>query len=137
MANNVETVSRIFCDTSFFFACLVQKDINHDRAREMLKRHAQVDLVTTWEVVSETVTLLRYRGDYTLAVTFLDKIKPHLDIITCDSTVREEAERVFKKFAKDKRLSFCDCISFVVLKLICLECAVFSFDRDFKQFGLS
>jgi predicted nucleic acid-binding protein len=55
--------SRLFCDTSFFYACLDSNDTNHERARELTADAvtSATTFVTTWDIVSETVTLLRYR----------------------------------------------------------------------------
>ena len=100
----------IFCDTSFFFAALVSSDPNHQRAKTALLEHTETVLATTWDIVSETLTLLRYRGNYRLALAFLTQVKPHLDILSYDPSIREEAEMVFKRFSKDKRLSFCESI---------------------------
>lgn len=91
--------------------------------------------MATWEIVGETVTLLRYRAGFRLAVKFLEKVRPHLELVPCDQSVREEAERVFRRFARDKRLSFCDCLSFVILSTRLTGMPVLTFDRDFKQFG--
>ncbi len=126
---------KVFCDTSFFYASLTPEDPNYDRARRALQGHPQVGLMTSWEIVSETVTLLRYRQDYPLAVRFLAEVKPHLEIVPCDEHMREEAVHVFKRFSKDKKLSFCDCLSFVILTSLKKGLPVFTFDRDFKQFG--
>jgi predicted nucleic acid-binding protein len=128
--------AQVFCDTSFYFAALNTSDRNHGQAKEFLSANKQLSLVTTWDVVSETVTLLRYRIGYATARQFLEKVKPHIELVHYDDSVREEAERIFKKFAKDKKLSFCDCISFVVLTEILPDTPILTFDRDFKQFGL-
>ena len=89
---------RAFCDTSFFFASLCREDFNYDRAGTVLAecQERSVTLYTTWDVVSETVTLLRYRAGYTMAVQFLDVIKPTLAIVRYDDSVRSAAEAVFK-----------------------------------------
>ena len=54
----------VFCDTSFFFASLCIHDSNYGKAGRLLEycRENQVALYTTWDVISETVTLLRYRA---------------------------------------------------------------------------
>ncbi len=127
--------SSLFCDTSFFFASLTVSDPNHPAAREALLAHPKSNLITTWDIISETVTLLRYRESYRLALQFLDQVRPHLEVISFDNSLREEAALVFKKFSKDKKLSFCDCISFVILTILLPEIPVLTFDGDFKQFG--
>ena len=105
--------SRLFCDTSFFFAALYPKDVNYKKAghliEESIKREAA--LYTTWDVISETVTLLRYRYSFGAAIRFLDEIRPALHVVYYDDSIREEAELIFRKFARDKKISFCDALT--------------------------
>lgn len=111
---------RAFCDTSFFFASLYPKDVNYERAGQILNEALtqEVSLWTTWDIISETATLLLYRFNDRAAIRFLDEMKPVLNIVYYDDSVREEAERIFRLFSKDKRLSFCDAISYVVAKVL-------------------
>ncbi|MDO8519608.1 MAG: PIN domain-containing protein [Deltaproteobacteria bacterium] len=127
--------SVLFCDTSFFFAALSAADPNHAKALNLLSINKKAELATTWDIVGETVTLLRYRMGYPSAIDFLIKVKPGLKLVPCDNSMREEAERIFKKFSRDKKLSFCDCLSFVVLTLLLPDVPVLTFDGDFRQFG--
>jgi predicted nucleic acid-binding protein len=130
--------NRAFCDTSFFFASLYPKDINYERAGQILEDALtrQISLWTTWDIISETVTLLNYRFSSKAAIYFLDKIKPTLNIISYDDSVRNEAERIFRIFCKDKKLSFCDAISYVVVKTILKDIVCLSFDEDFSRLSL-
>jgi predicted nucleic acid-binding protein len=130
---------RAFCDTSFFFASLYPKDVNYERAGQILKEALaqKISLWTTWDVVSETVTLLLYRFNARAAIRFLDEIKPVLHIITYDDSVREEAERIFRLLCRERKLSFCDAISYVVVKMILKDIACLSFDEDFSHLGLT
>jgi predicted nucleic acid-binding protein len=128
-----------FCDTSFFFAALYPKDINYQRAGGFLEKALaqEISLWTTCDIISETATLLLYRFNARAALRFLDKMKPSLQIVHYDESVREEAERVFRLFIKDKKLSFCDAISYVVVKTILQDVRCLSFDEDFIRLGLN
>ncbi len=130
---------KAFCDTSFFFASLVPEDANFERAGDILAfcNKNALTLGTTWDVISETVTLLRYRANYRLAVQFLDIVRPALLIIRYDESVRHAAEKVFRKLGKDKRLSFCDALSYVVVAGILDDIPILSFDKDFRSLGLT
>lgn len=128
---------RFFCDTSFFFALLNVPDPGHRSAKQFLMDHKNATLITTWDIVSETTTLLRYRLNYLIALEFLHQVKPHLELISYDASVKEEAVRVFAKFSRDKKLSLCDCLSFVILTSILSQVPVLTFDNDFKQFGFT
>lgn len=128
-----------FCDTSFFYACLDNRDTNSARARVFLQEAATVACLfyCTWDIISETATLLRYRCTYVRAVGFLDEIKPTLRIVPYDDSVRSQAEEVLRRLGKDKKLSFCDALSFAVVTTLLDGMPCLSFDRDFKRLGLT
>ena len=131
--------NRAFCDTSFIFASLYPKDVNYEKAGQILKEALTqgITLYTTWDIVSETATLLLYRFSSRAALRFLDEIKPALSIVYYDESVRKESEQVFRLFIKDKKLSFCDAISYVVVKTILKDIVCLSFDEDFSRLGLT
>lgn len=130
---------RLFCDTSFFYACFDQRDINHLRAKDLSEDAALsgCDLYATWDIVSETLTLLRYRRGYRQALTFLTEIKPSLHIVHYGDTVHAEAEEVFRRYGRDHKLSFCDAISFVVVTTLLDDMSSLAFDEDFRALGLA
>jgi predicted nucleic acid-binding protein len=129
----------VFCDTSFFYACLDPKDANHAQARLLVEESASAGTTwcTTWDIVSETVTLLRYRRHFRAALAFLSEVKPGLQIVPYGDRVRDEAERMFRTYARDHRLSFCDAISFVVVTSLLDHVPCFTFDEDFRRLGLT
>ena len=128
-----------FCDTSFFFASLYPGDSNYGRAGDILSRCQEEGIILhgTWDIVSETVTLLRYRAGYKTAVQFLDLIKPALAIVRYDDSVRSAAEQIFKKLSKDKKLSYCDALSFVIVTNLLDNMSCLTFDKDFRSLGLT
>jgi predicted nucleic acid-binding protein len=129
----------VFCDTSFFYACLDPKDANHARARLLVAESATAGTTwcTTWDIISETVTLLLYRRNYHAALAFLTDVKPGLHIVAYGDRVRDEAEHMFRTYARDHRLSFCDAISFVVVNSLLDHVPCFTFDADFRRLGLT
>jgi predicted nucleic acid-binding protein len=131
--------SRFFCDTSFFYACLDPADANHGRASTLLAEASATGsaFCTTWDVIGETVTLLRYRRSFRTALAFLDEVKPSLQLIHYGDRVRLEAEHLFREYGRDHRLSFCDTISFVVVTTLLDHAACLTFDRDFRSLGLT
>jgi predicted nucleic acid-binding protein len=131
--------SRLFCDTSFFYACLDPQDSNHDRAEELTADAvtSAATLVATWDIISETITLLRYRIGFRPALTFLDEVKPNLTIVDDGQRVRDEAEQIFRRRGRSRRVSFCDAISFVVVRTILNDMSCLAFDQDFRALGLT
>lgn len=130
---------RAFCDTSFLYATLAGGDRHYGRAGELLDDCSAeaVQLVTTWDVVSETVTLLTYRLHARAAVEFLDTVKPTLSLAPVTDAVLAEAEGVFRRHVRSRRLSFCDAISFVVVTTVLGGVPCLAFDEDFRALGLT
>jgi predicted nucleic acid-binding protein len=87
-------------------------------------------------VISETVTLLRYRHSSAAAIRFLDDVKPGLHVMDYGANIRLEAEQVFRRHSRDHRLSLCDAISFVVVTTLLERMPCFAFDEDFRRLGL-
>ncbi len=131
--------SRLFCDTSFFYACFDPNDANHERAEELNEEAAAlaVSFFTTWDIVGETVTLLRYRKGFRPALTFLEEVKPNLTIVEYGQRVRDEAEDIFRRHGRSRRLSFCDAVSFVVITTLLDHMPSLAFDGDFQALGLT
>lgn len=129
----------VFCDTSFFYAGLDPKDANHERARRLTAESASSGTAwcTTWDIISETVTLLRYRHTAQAALAFLSEVKPELHIVPYGDRVREEAERIFRAYAGEHRLSFCDAISFAAVTSLLDHVPCLTFDKDFRRLGLT
>jgi predicted nucleic acid-binding protein len=90
----------------------------------------------TWDIVSETLTLLRYRRSYRAALTFLSEIKPDLHIVNYGDSVRAEAEQIFRRYGRDHKLSFCDAVSFIVVTTLLDDIPSLVFDEDFRALGL-
>jgi len=130
---------RVFCDTGFFYACLARGDRYYERAGDLLEqcRSQRIQMFSTWEVVGETLTLLAYRLHPQAAVQFLDTMKPALALVPVTDAVRSQAEQVFRRHVKARRLSFCDAISFVVVTMFLDNIPCLSFDADFKALGLT
>ena len=120
------------------YACFDPKDRNHQRARELVAEAAAARsaLWATWDIISETVTLLRYRRTLQAALAFLTEVKPRLHIVSYGDRGRAEAEQIFRHHGRDHRLSFCDAISFVVVNTLVDDMPRLAFDEDFRGLGL-
>jgi uncharacterized protein len=131
--------ARLFCDTSFFYACFDQRDVNHQQAEDLSADAAAsgARFYVTWDIISETLTLLRYRCTYREALTFLTQVKPHFHIVNYSESVRTEAEQIFRRNGRDHKLSFCDAISFVFVTTLLDDLPSLAFDRDFRSLGLT
>jgi len=64
----------VFVDTSAWYALLDRTDAEHTAIVDQLREH-RVRLTTSNFVVSETITLLRYKVGWAFACNFGDKIR--------------------------------------------------------------
>jgi len=96
----------------------------------------QVEVLTTWDVVSETATLLRYRWTHAAAAKFLTRLVPEITILQPDEDDRIAAIRLFLR-KRDLKLSLCDALSYVVVSTRLEWAPCLSFDADFRAMGLT
>ena len=126
--------SLVFVDTGAWFASIVPWDANHVRAATWLAQNTQT-LLTTDSVLSETLTLLRMRGERERANWLGERIWSE-ELAVLYLVNREDqlaAWDVFRRFA-DKDWSFVDCLSKVVMERLEIDTAL-AFDHHFRQFG--
>jgi predicted nucleic acid-binding protein len=129
--------AEIFIDTSGFYALLVRGDDRHDRARLAMRKAAKKNrrFVTTDYVLDETATLLMARGASTVIPALFESVSASraCRIVWMDSERFEKTKTVFLKNI-DKRWSFTDCFSFIVMRELRLREAL-SKDAHFKSAG--
>ncbi len=128
----------IFVDTGAFLARYIRRDSFHRRAiriwAEIERRHTRC--FTSNFVLDETWTLLGRRASYNFAAGRARALlgSQALTILRPDAVDEAEAVDLFVKFA-DQRVSFTDCVSFVLMRRYGIERA-FTFDRHFAAAGL-
>jgi predicted nucleic acid-binding protein len=134
----LEGAGRAFADTSYFFALLNVRDPDHAAAIRIAQQIAigQVEVFTTWDVVSETATLLRYRLTHGAAAKFLTRLVPDLAVLQPDEDDRIAAIQLFLR-KRDLKLSLCDALSYVVISTRLEWAPCLSFDADFRAMGLT
>ena len=135
---SAEGKHRVFADTSYFFALLHPRDPHHGEAVEISEEVARgkVTVYTTWEVVLETATLLRYRANFESARMFLLDVVPDLVLIYPLEAEREAAIQMFIRRSRDLKLSLCDAISYIVVSARLNWAPCLAFDADFAALGL-
>lgn len=129
----------VYADTSYFYAALDGRDRDHGRARVLARQiqEQSIGIVTTWEVIVETVTLLRYRYSYLGAQTFIRRVLPTLNLVYVDEAERQKALALFSRVSRDWKISLCDAISAVVVKDRLRAIPCLAFDDDFRRLGLT
>lgn len=127
----------IFIDTGAFLARYLRKDQHHQSAlaawEELRENHE--NCLTSNLILDETLTLLGRRAGYGFAVQRAKNIYASQSLTICRPDQQDEinALRFFGKYA-DQRVSFTDCVSFVLMKREKIHRA-FTFDRQFELAG--
>lgn len=130
----------ILFDTSVLCALNNPKDQYTAIATQLSKKVNEAKLlpVTTDYVIDEASTLLltRARSGFLYANNLLENvIESNLfEVIWINKQKFYAAVKVFKRFNQDKRWSFTDCTSYVVMKELGIKTA-FTFDENFKEMG--
>ena len=112
-------MTNIFTDTSAFVALMRKGDTDYKKAIEILDRLEKDGgkLVTTDYILDETYTTLLNREGYLLAIEFDRRLRRGSWRIERINEFRfVEAQKVFRRFNKDKQWSFTDCTSYIVMR---------------------
>lgn len=124
----------ILWDSSAVYALADKTDINNKRAKELLSQllESQEELVFHNYIVVESVALLQRRLGLQAAHEFLGQVKK-FRVFWVESPLHQLAEDYFSKHAT-RKLSFVDCVSFVLMRQENIAEA-FVFDDDFEKAG--
>jgi predicted nucleic acid-binding protein len=127
----------IFIDTGAFLARYIERDQHYADAIAFWNKLAQesIPCYTSNLVLSETLTLLGRRASYDFAAETARNIYASnvLHILRPDANDEIAAITLLEKYAGQK-VSFCDCVSFVLMGRLDISDA-FTFDRDFSIAG--
>jgi hypothetical protein len=128
----------IFVDTSAWYALFVNEDSNHSSAVAFLNEISSGKfgkMVTTDYVLAETYTLLRLRKGAEIVGRASSSISrsSNLRIVWVGEENFALALEILLNY-NDKKLSFADCTSFVMMKALGISDA-FAFDTDFRSTG--
>ena len=131
-------IGAVYCDASFFVALFSKKDAKHKRAVKLFKEIKQnrIMIHTCWFVISEAMTVLLYQYGYSEALTFNQSIDLY-KILPSTESQHHQAIALFNLFGKDRKISFVDALSRVLISGELKNIPALSFDRDFKAMGLT
>ena len=124
----------IFVDTSAWCAYFDESEVNHSVAVSLMD-DVPFPLITSNYVIDETLTLINIRAGHSQAVTIGERLFAGYPARLIRITEKDEKD-AFKLFARysDKKFSFTDCTSFVVMQKFGITQA-FTFDKHFRQMG--
>src|SRR5690606_13994039 len=122
----------IFVDTRGWYAAYVPTDPHHEEVKPLIAE-ASTRLVTTDDVLPESLTLLRVRREQQRALVL------GANLIAQDAAERihvsvEDLQRAWSVFStyRDKEWIFVDCTSYVVMQRLGIREAI-SLDQHFHQ----
>ncbi len=124
----------LFVDTSAWYEAVVEGAPRHAEVATWVKS-GEATLVTTTYVLSELATLLARRFGHGPAKTVGGTLRssPEVRIVHPSPETERRAWDLFCA-RPDKGYSFCDCVSFVVMKELGITAALAT-DRHFAQEG--
>jgi uncharacterized protein len=129
-------MNKYFVDTGAYFARFYKRDNYHETCLKIWKQveDKRILTITTNHVLDELATLLSRRASYNFAQEKLRQIYiSTTQIERPDEADEMRALNFFKKYA-DQKVSFTDCLSFVVMQKLDINEA-FTFDRHFEYAG--
>lgn len=130
----------LFVDTSAFKAFYDEEDEYHGKARAFMDAVASKEVgvhgfITSDYVLDETITLVRFAHSHSKALEFARTIvsSKATRVLYVGQENFLKAIELFSE-ASDKKWSFTDCVSFVLMRGLNLATA-FTFDPHFRQAG--
>jgi predicted nucleic acid-binding protein len=124
---------RVFVDTSYFIARLVEQDQWHKLAVNAVRRAE--GFVTSCLVLNETLSLLQVRGQFSTALEFLGGVRRNseLRIIYPDAALQSMGWDLFSRYGA-AGANAVDCVSFAIMREMQIRKA-FTFDTHFQEAG--
>jgi len=128
----------VYCDASFFVALFSKKDVKHKRALKLFKeiKENRITIHTCWFIISEAMTVLLYQYGYSEALTFNQSIDLY-KIVHSTESQHHQAIALFNLFGKDRKISFVDALSHVLISGELKNIPALSFHHDFSAMGLT
>jgi len=128
----------VYCDASFFVALFSKKDVKHKRALKLFKeiKENRIMIHTCWFIISEAMTVLLCQYGYSEAMTFNQSVDLY-KIFNSNESQHHQAIALFNLFGKDRKISFVDALSRVLISGELKNMPALSFDRDFRAMGLT
>jgi len=123
----------VFVDTGYFIARMYRSDQHH--AAAVAADDSTHELVTSNNVINETVTLLQSRGFLSLALDFLREVRSSsgIHLLYVDAAVQSDAWDLYARYGGGGA-SAVDCTSFALMRRLGIRQA-FTFDQHFRTAG--
>lgn len=126
----------IFIDSDVYLALNLSEDTNNEKAIRLTKQilASHEPKVTSWDVIGEVSTKLRYHFSRTIAEAFIQTM------MRSDTTIQFVDESIFRDIValflrqSSKNVSMTDCANMVIARKMGIT-TFFSFDHHYEQNG--
>jgi uncharacterized protein len=141
MTTSIADIKRVFVDTSAWIDLMNSKERHHTAAVTFHKGLAPMTLrITSWGIVSETFTWIRYHIGYREASRWLslkDSLENQgfLQVVYPDSQMELGVRKVIGRF-HDQQLSYVDAFSLALIQSRPDIDAIFAFDHHLALAGI-
>jgi predicted nucleic acid-binding protein len=141
MTTSIADIKRVLVDTSAWIDLMNSKERHHTAAVTFHKSLAPMTLrITSWGIVSETFTWIRYHIGYREAsrwLTLKDSLENQgfLQVVYPDSQMELGVRKVIGRF-HDQQLSYVDAFSLALIQSRPDIDAIFAFDHHLALAGI-
>jgi uncharacterized protein len=141
MTTSIADFKRVFIDTSAWIDLMNSNERHHTAAVNFHKNLSPMTLrITTWGIVSETYTWIRYHIGYREALRWLtlkDSLEDQgfLQVICPDQQMEIGVRKVISRF-HDQQLSYVDAFSLALIQSRPDIDAIFAFDHHMSLAGI-
>lgn len=138
---SITDIKRVFIDTSAWIDLMNSNEHNHIAAVNFHKSLSPMTLrITTWGIVSETYTWIRYHIGYQEAskwLTMKDSLEDQgfLQVICPDHQMEIGVRKIINRF-HDQQLSYVDAFSLALIQSRPDIDAIFAFDHHMSLAGI-
>jgi len=142
MMTSIADIKRVFIDTSAWIDLMNSNERHHTAAVNFHKSLTPMTLrITTWGIVSETYTWIRYHIGYREAsrwLTLKDSLEDQgfLQVVCPDHQMEIGVQKVISRF-QDQQLSYVDAFSLALIQSRPDIDAIFAFDHHMSLAGIS
>jgi predicted nucleic acid-binding protein len=141
MMTSIADIQRVFVDSSAWIDLMNKKERHHAAAVAFHKSLAPMTLrITTWGIVSETFTWIRYHigsREASRWLTLKESLEQQgfLQVVFPDPQMEVRVRKVIERF-HDQNLSYVDAFSIALIQSRPDIDAIFAFDRHMTLAGL-
>ena len=122
----------IYVDSSVFISYLFAVDDNHARAQELLGNIPVDEMLASYSVVGEVLTVGSQRYDRAVTLSFIQYMfKEQWRCVREDADTLDRTFQIFQTITQ-KNISWVDCYSVAVMQSMGVR-QIATFDKDFKK----